>query len=286
MTQTVAVGSTVRVPSAVAVGSRFDRYKPEEEKVVRKVEVKEDAVLRQLKAAWKKFDYAHDPETGLTDNYRKADTEVKRIRYSAKDVENFSLAMVEFQDEEGFSRKAGYFLSALVNNCKDTDYVIHTQHLSQKIDCVGYRNTKNIIVNGNVNTIFGYEMSGGSITVNGNAGVDAGQRLLGGAIAINGNVDGSLGLGMEHGSITVNGDAKDYGGQLMNGGTIIVNGNVGDNIGFNMAGGTIIVNGNAGNVVGDLMRRGEIHIEGDYGGLSKRIKGGKIYHKGKLIVDR
>jgi len=51
----------VRVNPVVSLGSRFGKYKPEEEKEVRKVEVKEDKVLKQLKAAWRKFKHIGPP---------------------------------------------------------------------------------------------------------------------------------------------------------------------------------------------------------------------------------
>ena len=101
MKEAVATKRKIRVSPAVAFGSKFGKYKPEEEKEVRKLTVKEDEVLKQLKAAWKKFKYGK--VEAFDDNYRNALKLVKCIDYSAKDVERFSLALVEFQDEENFS---------------------------------------------------------------------------------------------------------------------------------------------------------------------------------------
>jgi hypothetical protein len=39
-------------------------------------------------------------------------------------------------------------------------------------------------------------------------------------------------------------------------------------------------------MIGHDMKGGEVHFNGDYEGISDEIKGGKIYHKGKLIVDK
>jgi hypothetical protein len=50
--------------------------------------------------------------------------------------------------------------------------------------------------------------------------------------------------------------------------------------------GSITVIGDAGNNIGEGMRGGEIHLEGDCSGLSGSIVGGRIYHKGNLIVDK
>jgi formylmethanofuran dehydrogenase subunit C len=53
-----------------------------------------------------------------------------------------------------------------------------------------------------------------------------------------------------------------------------------------MEGGKITVRGNVGYVIGHCMRGGEIRYEGKYQRLPDTFKGGKIYHKGKLIVDK
>jgi len=220
----------------------FGRRGPKEEE---KLEAREAEVLRQLKITWKKFEYA---EAKHKENYKNIAAHLKGTRYSAKDVENFSLALAEFQRETYFPEKAGFFLSALINNSRDADFVIHTRHLSQRIDNLGYGNTKNITVEGNAGYAVGYAMKGGTITVNGNA-------------------DFVLGFGMKAGAI-------------------IVNGNAGSDIGWGMQGGAITVNGNAEAGVGDVMFGGEIHLNGKHKGLGNRILGGKIYHNGKLIVDK
>ena len=236
----------VRVPLIVAAGSKFEKYKPEEERDVRKVTVERDAALEQLIAAWKKYDYVSTPYH--VEAYLNALKRIKGLDYSSKDVENFCIALAGFQDEKSFSDKAGHFLSALINNGKDTEYVINTRHLTVEIHGLGHRNTKSITVNGNAGAQVGAYMEGGSITVNGNAGE-------------------YVGLDMKRGSITVNGNANQH-------------------VGYEMEGGCITVNGDADWGVGAYMGGGEIHIEGDCKGLSEQIEGGKIYHKGVLIVDK
>jgi len=229
----------------LAVSGLFGKYKPEEEKQVRKVQVTEDKVLKQLKAAWKKIkvNITSAPE----ETYKNALKQIKRLVYSAKDVENFSIVIAEFQNEKYFREKAGLFLSALINNCKDSDYVVHTKQLDREIDYLGHENTKSITVGGDVGDFIGYEMKGGSITVNGNA--------------------------------------AGWVGALMGGGSITVNGDAGQSLGREMVGGSITVNGNAEPGVGDVMFGGEIHLNGKHKGLGNRSWGGKIYHKGKLISD-
>jgi len=231
---------------ALALGSKFGKYKPEEEKDVRKVEVKEDEVLKKLKDAWRR--YKHVTVLAGTTNEEKILRAVVGIAYSARDVERFSLALVEFQDELLFPDKASTFLNTIIKNCKDSNYVIHTGHLKTPIGDIGMLNTKNITVNGNVGHNVGCFMKGGTITING--------------------------------------DATDSLGAEMSGGAITVNGNTGDCVGSHMRGGTIIVNGNAGKLIGEGMLGGEIQLNGDYRSIAKSIRKRKIYHKGKLIVDK
>ena len=46
----------------------------------------------------------------------------------------------------------------------------------------------------------------------------------------------------------------------------------------------ITIKGNAGKDVGHAMKGGAINLDGNYEEISWAIKGGNIYHKGKLIV--
>jgi len=208
--EAVATQRKIRVPPAVAFGSRFGKYKPEEEKEVRKTEVKEDKALEQLKAAWKRFRY--DPEDYEESwNCWNASKKVRGINYSARDVEKFSFALFEFQDEKYFSLKAGTFLSVLINKGKDTDYVIHTRHLNKEIDGLGLFNTKNLVVDGNAGMDVGNGMKKGSITVNGNAGAYVGAGMEGGKITLNGNASHDVGQGMEGGEIHLEGNYGNLG---------------------------------------------------------------------------
>jgi len=220
MAEPLATGRKTKVPSTAAVGSKFDRYKPEEEKEVRKLDIKEDEVLKQLKAVWKKFEA---PVTTLDQDHENAVKQLRGVCYSAKDVENFSIALAEFQDERYFSYKAGVFLSALINNGKDSDYVIHTQHLKE-VSELGYKNTKKIVVNGHVCGP-GPFMEGGTIIVNGNAGPDVGAFMRGGTIIVNGNAGDKVGDGMLGGEIHIEGHYKKlsyiYGGKIYHKGVLV-----------------------------------------------------------------
>lgn len=181
----------------------FGRYSTEERQSLRTVEFRKDEVLAQLKEAWEKVTidkgYYADP-------YSKALGFIRGINYSAKDVENFSIALAEFQGPDYFGAKAGYFLSALINNGTENEYVIHTNHLAEKIHLLGFENTKNIVVEGDL-------------------GEKTGVRMKGGNILVKGNVEKSLGQWMTGGKIVIDGDATRFIGDEMTGGEIHLNGN-------------------------------------------------------------
>ena len=87
--------------------------------------------------------------------------------------------------------------------------------------------------------------------------------------------------------INVSGCAGNLVGYKMASGTITVDGNVLDGLGDGLEGGKIIVHGTVGGL-GENMRGGEIHLEAeqDIDALIKNVKHGKIFHMGKLIVDK
>ena len=247
-----SVTGRIVVPNApaLAMAKGFKGYKPEEEKIVRKAEVVEDEALKQLKDAFRKLKYRSSTSNGLhlarEALYWKALEGIMQIGYSASNIERFSLALAEFQNEKLFGQKAGFLLSALMNNAEASDFVIHTRHLQLPPDYLGYKNTKNITVKGNINDHVGDSMKGGTITVEG--------------------------------------DARDWVGSNIHGGAIIVKGNAGRVLGLEMKGGSITVEGNAGDMLGWDMKGGEIHVEGGIENTAHFIEHGKIFHKGRLIV--
>jgi hypothetical protein len=198
---------------ALAISRRFGNYKPESEKAVRKTGVVEDETRKRLMKAWKACSSTGNSET----DYAKMLRKVKRLEYSAKDVESFSLALVEFQKEYEFSFKAGLFLSALINNCKDSEFVIHTSHLDESIDDLGYENIKDIIVEGDVGVGFGTGMKGGIIMVKGNAGALLGTDMEGGSITLKGNAGKWLANDMKGGEIHLYGDIERIHGEVKHG---------------------------------------------------------------------
>jgi hypothetical protein len=231
-----------KIPPALAASSAFRKYTPETEHAIRVPVVKTNRTLEKMKRIWRRS--IHDG--GL--NVVAMGVGIEKLRYSAKDVEAFSMMLAEFQGQKGFSDNAGFFLSELINGCKEDEVVIHTAHLTEKIDNLGYCNTRHI-------------------TVKGNAGWKAGFNMEGGTIIIEGDAGGEVGLLMEAGSIIVKGNAGVWVGQKMKGGIIIVEGNSGEHVGYQMRG-------------------GEIHIVGDDYEIAGDIWCGKIFHGDELLIDK
>ena len=251
--------------SDARASDQFRRYKREPTHAVRKAEIKENETLRALKQAWQNFELVKDDMTvvDLRESYQKALELIRSFAYNKADIENFNLALGEFQNEKGFAKRAGLFLSALINNGSDSTYTIFTQHL-ENINSLGAFNTKTIIVEGD-------------------AGDNCGIEMAGGKIVINGDTDDWLGNGMGKGEIILNGDAGDFAGAGMLGGTIKINGSVCNYLGLKMKDGKIVVNGNSGDTIAAEMRSGEIHLNGTFIGIFYFGCGGKIYHKGSQI---
>jgi hypothetical protein len=251
-------------PAILAASSRFGKYMHEPLHEIRKAKVDANPVLEAMRRVWAEC-VCHEDNNGSEKSYNDILQNIKILRCSAKDIEQFSIVLGEFQGERNFSYKAGQYLSALINNCNDAEFVIHTNHLD-RIDSLGYRNTKNIIVDGNVGCFFGEKMENGTMTVEGDAGDFVGSWMKGGAIIVNGN-------------------ANAYVGETMKGGSITVMGDIGDEVAHQMKGGIIAVKGTSGDNVAMDMKGGETHLNGR-NKVSNFFIGGKIFLNGELLIEK
>jgi hypothetical protein len=209
----------------LAFANRFSRYAPMEEKTVRDVQVTENEVVPQLKNLFRqtKYDENYDRyDRFYRETFHKQIARlVKGIDYSAKDVELFSLVLEELKKDFKdicavtcfglpwgleSSTKVGLFLSALINQGKDRDYIIHTENLSFAIFHLGFKNTKNITVVGPVGDGLGCQMNSGTIVVTGHAADDVGEHMDGGTIRVKGNTGDYIGGDMRDGKIYLSGD--------------------------------------------------------------------------------
>ncbi len=297
------------VPPVTAASDRFGKkgfgmFGPETERVVRNpLEAKKNPGVGALISAWellaremRTYDNVHSRKEDFFDERlnrmpnpvgpANLSRLVRDISFTSGDITDLSFAFLEHQNDYHFNSNAGFFLSHLVNACPDEEFVIHTAHLESRIASIGIKNTKRIIVRGDVGAHCGALMESGSMIVEGDAGDSIGSFMKGGSIVVLGNAGLSAGNDMEGGSITIEGNAGDFAGRI-NGGSLIVKGNCGKCAGIGMKSGILTILGRAGVDVGSGMAGGEIRLEGDFGSIKDEgqecVRGGRIFHKGVQI---
>jgi hypothetical protein len=276
------------ISSMTAASSRFKGLRPELEQQVRKTDVQTDQMQETLCSKWKEF-------KGLSrydwDDYPKAVKILDGVDATPKDVETFSLALSQFEGENCFHRKAGLFLSALMNQSSHDGFIIHVSHLKENLDFLGYRNEKRVTIKGNAGHHTGENMKKGSILVEGSSGimtcyamesgyvhimgsVDSGSagRIAGGAFIVDGdaasNNQYALADEMSGGVVWIKGGSGSNPGQGMKGGILIIEGDVSSMLGSHLhKGATIVAKGNAGNGIGYMMESGRIYLTSDYGNI-------------------
>ncbi len=227
-------------------------------------------------------------EEYLKDNSRFHDhknfesSAIKGLKYTSKDVTDFSLMLKQYETERNFGCDAGCFLSLLINNSKETNFEIITVHLTKAIDVIGIHNTKNIYVKGNAGSLLGREMSGGTIIVEGCTGRQTGNMLSGGKIMINGNSGELTGEDLRGGEIIVKKNVGSCTGAYMSGGIITVEGSAEEEVGVEMRGGKIVVKSGVVYGIGTDSSRGIIIVEGDIGRIHSNCRA-EVYLKQKRI---
>ena len=290
------------IPRTLDANRIFGRYKREEELRAGKARVREDATCA-FRKIWRDFLFSEHDDAW--DSYEAACNLAKGHKFSPRDIEGFSIALAAFQHEAGFAAKAGFLLSALIDAGEGGEYVLHTMHLDEAIDNIGYSNSKNIVVRGDAGNSAGSNMLCGNLTIEGDCGDNLGEYMAGGNIALHGNAEDCVGSLMMGGRIRVREGVGNGLGYELDGGEITVCGNVYGGAGTAMRGGTIHVLGDVISiqddpkhrksllpflrgkdqviVIGYEMKGGEIHLDGKYRHLADDVGDGRIFHKGKLI---
>lgn len=252
-----------------------------------------EAVLRKFdKLISQKWTHAQHAKGGFVERfYAKGLKELPRTLredISPEVVEQFSVALKDFEGDEYFiDKQRGLYLSALIEASPAQDFRVHTLHLEKPLDHAGYCNTKNVVINGNVQNI-GSGMSAGTVLLRGNAKTVArigmgGKDMTGGMIEIQGDV------GSEE-------SESPWGSVCPRNGTVRIHGDVYDGIyTFGEREMRIYVHGNVYGHI-DLHGghcRGEVHLDGDYekiilkgdrAGYQPYFGGFKITQKGKTLV--
>jgi hypothetical protein len=289
--------------SKMAARKRFGHFKKEEQRAIRTPEVTEIKGLKQLTAAWHRFVKEGPANSGEDRIHAFAERICSGFDATPELVERLSLVIQDGKMFRDFGSAMGIFLGALINISNGDSFRIHSSQ-AYPISHIAYKSGKNVIVEGDVIRGVGEKMIAGNVTVNGNVNHIVGKNMSGGVIRIKGNCRNSIGLKMTEGRIIIEGNCRNRVGSTMKGGTVIAKGNAGTSfgslmeggkliclgnvdkaLGYNMQSGRIIVKGDAGADVGDGMVGGEIHVYGEIGSIGNVI-GGRIFHKGKLIVDK
>jgi len=179
-------------------------------------------------------------------------------RPSAEDIENFSVLMAQYQDAGMFDLLSGNFLGYFVDKCTDDKIEIKTKHLEKAPSDFTFKRKKNVEVVG-----------------------DMGDNLFDGFKSGKVIVYGSVGKGIsfhhKSGNVVVTGNCGDRPGYMMHGGTITINGDTGKNVGNSMSGGDIYLNGSYRSI--------EINDDPWVVRELKIRRGGRVFHKGELIVE-
>jgi glutamate synthase domain-containing protein 3 len=207
--------------------------------VSKKYKIEETKTLKRFKRLFRLFLEVNNPPYFDIGFHKHICPAIKDMVYSSKDVTDFSITLAEFQEVYNFYVNAGTFLSALVNQCKDEDITIVTEHLSTPVGYLGYKNNKNVLIKGNIGDTVGYEMERGTIRIEGNAIRGVGKDMRGGVIIIEGNAGEEVGRFMYGGEIYLNGGYRSI-GDIRSGGTIYHKGEILVKDGKAMAGAIIM----------------------------------------------
>jgi formylmethanofuran dehydrogenase subunit C len=265
----------------LAASKRFGKYNNEKARALREAYIETDETIKRIRGAWESFgrsfprsmkenpyDVGFDRESMA---YRKAQEAVDGLNCTGEEVERFSIILGTFEGEKDFGKRAGFFLSALIEGSPGGSFTIDLSGLENHVHHLAWQNTKDILVRGTVGNALGTFMEKGNIAVLGDAGAEAGMCLRGGTIEVMGNAGDSVGCGHVFTNLTIKRDPFAW--------------EESPAIRYHMTGGRIMVRGDARDHIGDMMNGGEIHVDGEIGSIGD-IKGGKIFHKGRLIFDK
>jgi len=225
----------------------------------RELEVESNCELEQLIDAYHKVcQWPHNKE----ESYNFCEKCIPD-QISARAIREFSFYLAELESPFRSTMQQGLFLSACINNCAEDHVSLWVSHLPL-LDYLGYKNTKDVIIQGDVGYALGESMCSGRIRVQGNTGDDVGIYMQGGRICIAGNVE-------------------DCAGEKMKGGQLFIGGNAGKHPGVDMQEGEIVILGDAKTFVGMDMEGGVIRMQGDCASVGT-LRGGTIYYKNWLLA--
>ena len=154
---------------------------------------------------------------------KKAQKILNSLEYDLEDIKEFSENLKEIKkksNKNDYFSGLGIYLSLAINRKINGKLKIK---LPVELDFVGLRLRKEneLVVDGNVRDLAGYEMKGGKLLILGDAGNNLGNYMRNGHIECK-NAGDLVGIGMEDGVIKVKGNAGKLIGHDMKGGELEV----------------------------------------------------------------
>lgn len=219
---------------------------------------------------WKDLWHDQRPQITSDELHQEAMEIVEDIEVDSEMIADFVGGLDEYTVEDYVS---AIYISAAINTSEEDFFTLPE---TENIDNLGFKNQKDIRIEGDVATV-GREMQEGEITVEGDVAGDAGRRMEGGEITVEGSTGGETGQKMQGGQISVKGDTGKHLGREMSGGKIDVDGDADGQVAQGMTGGKLTIEGDAGWTGHDL-HGGEVRVGGEYE-LDPDVEGGKVWQK-------
>ncbi|MEW6036367.1 MAG: hypothetical protein AB1529_07175 [Candidatus Micrarchaeota archaeon] len=190
---------------------RFRGYRPMKEQAARSAEGKTNERLGELVDVFSSVPLFLG-NTRYEEIYDSMLVSLEGLRWSPDDVARFVLEGLPALGSGGeIRRRAGLFVSALVNNGSGSDYALCLDHLEWKVSMLGYRNMRALSVKGDAGAGAGYEMLEGSLKIDGCAGDFLACRMEGGVLVLNGDAGRQAAWGIIGGEVHVDGGIETLG---------------------------------------------------------------------------
>ncbi len=288
MTVELALGTrNQRLTTAQMAGkppSPFSKFRPANENGTVREEAAKDERLEGILKAWSCFLAQRVRWLGpapQVEIYEDLEPKINGLAYDETDIQRLIYHISAIEQNEDHAKKAGLFLSALINLGSASRVVLDLRPIPMKLEFLGFRCVKELVIFGDLGSDCALECKNARIRINGNAGHRFGSNSGKSIFKVNGDVGCGVGLKMYACELEIGGDAEHALGEQSIECTIVVNGNAGDAIGSLMLGGSLIVRGNAGNEVGHLCWLGEIIVEGNVlDEAGREMSGGTLIIKG------
>ncbi|MFW6147262.1 MAG: hypothetical protein ACOC6B_02610 [Thermodesulfobacteriota bacterium] len=159
--------------------------------------------------------------------YSSALRTIEKIDYDTDDIEELC-AELDKGDKIPYliSGPAGIYLSALINNAKESTIQLRLYELNRAFHFLGYRlpEGKNLMLKGDAGDFIGAGLSGGRLSIEGSTGNWTGAGMMDGELTISGNAGQNTGAWMSGGQIQVEGHILGI-GKTIHGGRIYHRGN-------------------------------------------------------------